>query len=88
MGVSDGKGRRCFVAGAVIQIHGPCGAVTGTDENGRQVAPGAPLDRVGMMEVDPQRIRGRLSVGASKPACESGQDALTGTSNCCLRFSG
>ena len=32
MGVSDGKERGCFVAGAVIQLHGPCGAVTGTDE--------------------------------------------------------
>jgi transposase len=40
------------------------------------------LDTFGNLEVDPQRIRGRLSVGASKPVCESGQDAITGTRNC------
>ena len=35
----------------------PRGAVTRTDENGG-------LDKVGKLEVDPQRIRGRSSVGA------------------------
>ena len=41
----------------VTPRHGPCGTVTRTDENGR-------LDKVGKLEVDPQRIRGRSSVGA------------------------
>jgi hypothetical protein len=34
----------------VTQLHGPCGAVIGADENGG-------LDRFGELEADPQRIK-------------------------------
>jgi hypothetical protein len=40
---------KVFVSG-VTQLHGPCGAVIGTDENGG-------LDRFGKLEADPQRIK-------------------------------